>query len=201
MKRRMLLGIAAFGGLTACSRPQFFNIGWDEEVKLHDGRVIVVNLKFTYERLDRFSEYGKAILRDTVLTFDAGQPLGRVLQVFKRMRPVALDQSDGTWYAVIEPRGAGDSPTISGQDWGPMQNGQGHRTLKLTPNGFKVMPIDEFPNQLIEFNLLREYGPLEELARFNGRLVDLSAKASYSAVHNIHPDLLRLTKPRRVTTN
>lgn len=201
MKRRMLLGIAAFGGLTACSRPQFFNIGWDEEVKLHDGRVIVVNLKFTYERLDRFSEYGKAILRDTVLTFDAGQPLGRVLQVFKRMRPALLNQLDGTWYAVIEEIGAGGSPTISGQDWGPMQTGQGQRTIKLAPNGFTVIPIQEFPDQLVECNLLRDYAPIEELARFDRRLVDLNAKASYSNLYRTHPDDVRLVKPQLKQTN
>lgn len=201
MNRRAILSLATLAGLTACSRSQFFNIGWDEEVKLHDGRVIVVNFKFTYERLDRFSDYGRAILRDTVMTFDAGQPLGRVSQAFKRMQPVALDQQDGVWYAVIEPRGAGDSPTISGQDWGPMQNGQGQRTVKLTLGGVKVIPIDEFPDQLIEFNLLREYGPLDELARFDKRLVDLGTKASYRAMHNIHPDLVRLTKPRHPTAN
>ena len=29
---------------------RFFDIAWDEEVQLHDGRVILVHVKQTYER-------------------------------------------------------------------------------------------------------------------------------------------------------
>ena len=201
MKRRALFGIATLGLLGACSYPPFFSIAWDEEVGLHDGRVIVVNLKFTYERLDGSSEYGQAILRDTVMTFDAGQELGRVSQVFKRMRPVTLDQYQGTWYSVIETSGAGDSPTISGQDWGQLTTEQGQRTIKLTPGGFVPIPIPEFPDQLIELNLMRDHDPLEELARFNGRLIDLNTKAAYIDLHPTHPLDIQLKKPNHATTN
>ncbi len=201
MKRRALLGAAALGALGACSRSKFFKLAWDEEAKLHDGRVIVVNLKFTYERLDVFSEYERAILRDTEMTFDSGSPLGRVSQMFRRMRPLSLDQRAGTWYTVIEARGAGDSPTISGQDWGPSQTREGRRTTKLVATGFVPIPIAEFPNELVEFNLLREHDPLEEVSRFNGRLVDLEIKAAYNALHPNHPADVRLAKPLHAQPN
>lgn len=195
MKRRTLMTLAGVFPFAACSRRQFFNLGWNEEVKLHDGRVIVVDFKFTYERLDRTSEYGQAILRDTVMTFDSGPPLGRISQVFKRMRPVALNLYQGVWYAVIEKRGAGDSPTISGQDWGQMTTGEGQRTAKLTSNGFVPIPIAEFPDQLVELNLMRDHDPLAELAQFNDHHIDLRSKASYIALHPTHPADIRLKKP------
>lgn len=151
MNRRTLIATCvATSVTTGCYYPQYFDVAWDEEVQLHDGSVIVVNFKFTHERLDRFSRYGSAGLRDTTMSFDAGPPHGRVTQTFKRMQPVLLNRYDGVWYAVIVPRGAGDSPTITGQDWGPMQNGEGQWPLKLSAQGvFQPMRLEDFPDAIV----------------------------------------------------
>jgi hypothetical protein len=50
MKRRTILGgLVAAPLLSGCIWPREFDLEWDEEVQLHDGRVIVVHLKHTYE--------------------------------------------------------------------------------------------------------------------------------------------------------
>lgn len=187
--------------LTGCYYSQYFDVTWDEEVKLHDGSVIVVNFKFVHERLSRFSKYDRAILRDTTMTFDAGPPYGRVTQTFNRMQPVLLNKYEGEWYAVIVPRGAGDSPAVSGQDWGPWQNANGQWPLKLVSSAFKTVQIAEFPDAIISQNLVRNVPP-EEMASYDGKRVDLDgAKAMLVAKHVLHPDDRVLKKPKSSTSN
>ena len=45
--------------MNGCLYDRWFDLEWDEEVLLSDGRVIVVHLKQTYERLSQsLSRYG-----------------------------------------------------------------------------------------------------------------------------------------------
>jgi hypothetical protein len=37
--------------ITACLWDRYFVLSWDEEVQLHDGRVIIVKLRHTYEKV------------------------------------------------------------------------------------------------------------------------------------------------------
>jgi hypothetical protein len=64
---------------------RFFELGREEKVQLHDGRVIVVKRKQTYERLgSSFIRYGGTIIRrDSTLSLDAGGNIGVVTQLFK----------------------------------------------------------------------------------------------------------------------
>jgi hypothetical protein len=197
MNRRTAITTAlALPALTGCYYDQYFEVSWDEEVKLHDGRVIVVKLKFFYERLSRTSKYGKAILRDTELSFDAGLPRGRVTQLFKRVRPVMLDQFEGIWYVVLQGLGGSDSPKTSGQDWGETQNFYADRIARLGSSGFEAIPIHELPKPLDNKNLLHDYAPVEEWVAFGGRLVDLNTKATYSAKYRPHPSDAKLIRTR-----
>jgi hypothetical protein len=201
MNRRTVLATAfALASLVGCYYGQYFDVSWDEEVKLHDGRVIVVKLKFYNERLDRLSKYGRTILRDTELTFDAGPPRGRVTQLFKRVKPVMLDQVDGTWYVVLQGRAGSDSPRISGQDWGSMQNFNGDRVARLGQAGFEPISMHALPPQLQQKNLLHDYAPDEELATFEGTLVDLRKKEAYSAKYPPHPEDAKLLRPNAAST-
>lgn len=202
MNRRTALTTAlALPALTGCYYGQYFDVNWDEEVKLHDGNVIVVNFKFTHERTNRLSKYDRAMLRDTTMTFDAGPPHGRISQTFNRMQPVLLNKYEGDWYAVIVPRGAGDNPGVTGQDWGPMQNGDGQWPLKLTGAAFKPIPIAEFPDAIINQNLVRNVPP-EEMASYDGKRIDLDgAKKMLMTKHVLHPDHRTLKKPQPSKTN
>jgi hypothetical protein len=195
-RRTALITAVALPTLTGCYYPQYFDVTWDEEVKLHDGSVIVVNFKFTHERLSRFSKYDRAMLRDTTMSFDAGPPRGKVSQTFKRMQPVLLNKYQGEWYAVIVPRGSGDSPNLTGQDWGPWQNDRGQWPLKLTSNGFKTMPIAEFPEAIISLNLVRNVLPME-MALLDRKHIDLPGrKAELIQKHVLYQEDKTLKKPQ-----
>jgi hypothetical protein len=195
-RRTAVTATLALPALTGCYYPQYFDVTWDEEVKLHDGSVIVVNFKFTHERLSRFSKYDRAMLRDTTMSFDADPPHGKVSQTFKRMQPVLLNKYQGEWYAVIESRGAGYNYHLTGQDWGPMQNAHGQWCLKLTSSSFKTIPMTEFPDAIINQNLVRNVPPME-MASLDGKRLELAGgKARLVEKHVLHPDHKTLKKPQ-----
>lgn len=106
MKRSLMyvlggLAIVAVLGVTKVVSfgfyPQFFDIEWDEEVQLHDGRMIVVHVKRTFERRSKFDRW-LAHDRDTEISFDAGSPLGRFHRNFERYNVKMIEQRDGNWY-------------------------------------------------------------------------------------------------------
>ena len=79
---------------------RFFDIAWDEEVQLHDGRVIVVHVKRTFERrslTDRWLGHD----RDTEITFDAGPPWGKFSRNFQNYDVKMIEQKDGNWYVAL----------------------------------------------------------------------------------------------------
>lgn len=81
--------------------PQFFDIAWDEEVQLHDGRMIVVHVKRTFERRSRTDKW-LGHDRDTEITFDAGPPWGNISRVFKRYDVTMIEQREGKWYFGLQ---------------------------------------------------------------------------------------------------
>ncbi|MFS2036832.1 hypothetical protein ACEN8I_22610 [Polaromonas sp. CT11-55] len=81
--------------------PRFFDISWDEEVQLHDGQVIVVHVKRTFERRSR-SDRWLAYDRDTEVTFDAGPPWGRISRNFERYDVNMIENRDGRWYFGLD---------------------------------------------------------------------------------------------------
>lgn len=180
--------------LSSCTYERFFFISWDEEIKLYDGTIIVVNFNFKHERLNNSSKYEHSILRDTTISFDAGAPFGRITQEFRRMQPVLINRYQGAWYAVITPRGLGDNPYVTGQDWGEIQNKNGQWPLKLTSEGFKTIRLAEFPSEIVVMNLLTSTPTLEEVA-LNGKLLKLDGvKGDLTKKHPLHPDLQQLNK-------
>lgn len=67
MRRCLLLSGLTAPLLTGCLWPRFFDIGWEEEVQLHDKRL---------ESL-AFDRFGKVIFRKTEFSFDAGPGIGQ----------------------------------------------------------------------------------------------------------------------------
>jgi hypothetical protein len=121
MKRRTFTAaVIASPLLSACIYDQFFDIEWDEEVLLHDGRVIVVHVKNTYERRGKgFKQYDetKITFRHKELIFES-EPGKRV--TFKTRMPVAyLGQFEKDWYVVIAGQGPyGNYPDEMPDHWG-----------------------------------------------------------------------------------
>jgi hypothetical protein len=93
------VGLAALFGyvLVFDLYSRHFSIEWDEEVKLHDGRVIVAHVKRTFERLHRFDRW-EGIYRDTDLEFDAGPPRNIVRMHLKRYQVDMVEFEGGNWY-------------------------------------------------------------------------------------------------------
>jgi hypothetical protein len=87
--------------LSGCIYGQYFDIEWDEEVLLHDGRMIVVHVKRTFERRSRFDRWD-GIYRDTEVTFDAGAPFGRYRRKFLRYQVNMIEAKNGFWYLALE---------------------------------------------------------------------------------------------------
>jgi hypothetical protein len=81
--------------------PRYFDIQWDEEVQLHDGRVIVVHVKRTFERRSRTDRW-LAFDRDTEVTFDIGPPMGRITRNFERYDVNMIENKDGNWYFGLD---------------------------------------------------------------------------------------------------
>ena len=92
-RRGLLMAAITAPLLSACSRSRTFDLAWEEEVQLHDGRVITAKLKYGYERLGSlltFDRYEPSILRTKELAFDAGPLIGRFTQFFLRLPRSAL---------------------------------------------------------------------------------------------------------------
>lgn len=87
--------------LAGCVYGQYFDIEWDEEVLLHDGRMIVVHVKRTFERrslTDRWLGHD----RDTEITFNAGAPWGKFSRKFERYDVTMIEQQDSNWYFGLQ---------------------------------------------------------------------------------------------------
>jgi hypothetical protein len=185
--------------LTGCFWPRFFDLAWDEEVQLHDKRVIVVKVKYTYERLDSgltFNRYEPSILRNAELSFDAGAPIGVVTQLFIHQRPMLLDSLGGEWFVVLQGR-AGQAV----QDWGMDQNGNGQRTAHLVGTSFKPTPISRLPAWMSAANILMDYAPKDELATFNATRLTLTQKSLYMQKYPLAPIDMRIERPRSNLTS
>lgn len=97
----ILLVLAAGYVLRFGLYPRYFDIEWDEEVQLHDGRVIVVHVKRTFERRARFEQW-LAHDRDTEISFDAGPPWGKFKRKFERYDVTMVEQHEGNWYFGLQ---------------------------------------------------------------------------------------------------
>jgi hypothetical protein len=199
MNRRTVLAMAGSAPLLgACFYDRYFDIEWDEEVLLHDGRVIVVHLKYRFERLHReFTRYGGAIVpRDATLTFDAGGDVGQVTQLFKGLHPVYLGQHNGTWYAVLSGgyyAGARETP---GQDWGDFEGPYGQWAVKLVGKQFQPISKLDLPDEVQEYNMLWLNGTIQEHVGFDGTTISLDQKNGWKALHPLDVSSVRIIKPK-----
>jgi hypothetical protein len=197
-RRVLLLAVASAPLLNGCLYDRWFDLEWDEEVQLHDGRVIVVHLRHTYERIQQgFTRYGGTIMsRDTTLTFDAGGASGKVTQLFKGFDPLFIGQDRGAWYAVIYGNYYYKSQEIPGQDWGELEGPYDQWAVKLAGKNFVPISMLELPASFQEPNMLLLYGRAEEHAQFAGKTVTLTDKAAWKTLHPPGYADVRITRPK-----
>jgi hypothetical protein len=178
-RRNLLLVGASTPMLNGCFYDRFFSISFEEEVQLHDKRVIVVKRKKIYERLSQgILPYGGTnISRDEEISFDAGGSVGVVTQLFKGFRSLMLDQLDGVWYYVMFGGYYGRSQEIPGQDWGkPVGNFDWH-VLNLVGHKWIPISVDKFPQIFQKPNMHVLRGLPDEQVEFNGKKLTLKDKA------------------------
>ena len=173
-RRKVIASLLTLPLLGGCY-PQYFDLGWDEEVTLHDGSIITAKLNFKYERRSRNTRYELAMIRDTTLSFDAGPPFGRITQVFVRVQPMLLNSFEGSWYLVIRQRGGDSISREATKQWGDSESGYFEWPLKLTNTGFKSIPLAEFPDPINKLNLVA-YATPEKMAEFNGQLLQINGQ-------------------------
>jgi hypothetical protein len=103
MRRAVAIGAAglaliALYVLTFGLFPRYFVMGWDEDVRLRDGRTIAVHIDRTFERSGLRLARWEGTYRDTEISFDAGEPLGKVKKRFDRYQVNMIETANGRWY-------------------------------------------------------------------------------------------------------
>ena len=181
MRRRNLLVCGLASPLVlGCTPQRWFTIGWDEQVQLLDSRVVVVKVKYTYQRLGSllsFNRYAPSILRATDFSFAAASPAANFGQSFERHRVNTLQPIDGHWYLVLEQRA--DDLRNGKELWGRDGDGNGHKFFRLDSTGLTPVAINVFSDAMASPNLLMDMAEADVLATFDGTLVTLQQKADY----------------------
>lgn len=199
-RRHIVVSALSTPLIAGCLWPRFFDIGWDEEVQLHDGRTILVRVKYTYERLGNslLDRYDKSILRNTEFSFDAGPGIARFSQLFQKHRVNHLEYLNGQWYLLLQTRGEAlmlKSETGWKEDWGRAQTSSGYKCWTLSKQGFVPASLHDLPKEMLNINMLMDYAPVRALAALDGTRVSLSQKAELARRHPLNPSDLHLARP------
>lgn len=201
MNRRKFLGTSAIASLlSGCFWERDFDLSWEEEVQLHDGKIIVVKFKHTYERLHQeFDRYAGAILRDTEISFDAGGMTGKVSQLFKGFHPMFLGQHEEVWYCVLYGGYYNRSRELPGQDWGELEGPYGQWAIKLVERKWIPISMSKLPQVFQQPNILILKGDVDEHAKFSGTRVTLQDKQAWLNKHPYDYGDIRLTRPTKAS--
>lgn len=172
MSRRSLLALAgSVPLLSGCFYDQFFDIEWDEEVQLHDGRIIIVHVKRTYERLGGIRTRWEGVHRDTEISFDAGGKIGRITKKFQRYDVTFLHQKADKWYVgLVETTG---TPPVK---WINFET----PFLALQPDGeWTKERLENFPAEFVKYNVMPDTPDSKGIAKFNGTRLTNSEKVAH----------------------
>ena len=183
--------------LSGCFYGNRFELEWDEEVMLPGGRVTVVHLKYSYQRLHQgFTPYGGTnLLRDSTMTLQTGGRYGAVTQHFKGFHPMFLGEHGGEWYAVLRGSYYAKSRNIPGQDWGELEGPYGQWAIKLVDGKWKPISMTRLPEAFQSPNILHLYGTAEDHAAFKGKRVTLEDKNAWLRKHPLGYSDMALTRP------
>jgi hypothetical protein len=164
--------------------PWRFELAWDEEVQLHDKRIINVHIARSYERHSLLSRQHSTRLATTI-SFDAGPPFGRFSHRFAPEDVALIDQYQQVWYFVAAPaagalQAGGQAPAF----W-TLQPGQ---PLQQAGRGNKL------PEAFTRWNVMPATPDAETLAKFDHTRLSLAQKMRHWATHprNDGGDVIRL---------
>lgn len=179
MNRRHLLtgALAVTTSLAGCgySYTSEYPLSWDEEVLLHDGRMIVVRVTRYFTRTIDFPFFTtQYILRDMEIEFDAGPPWGRYRRRFVGYSWVAMiERKGGHWYlAIYGDPGKHRLTSPSCPIW--ILPSEGAERAAASWDEVPAFPLH---------NLLPYAGPRAEFFRFGGTTLTWEAKLKYWRDH------------------
>jgi hypothetical protein len=194
MKRRTLLtaslvGVVPILGCTSEPLSPTFEFSWDEQVQLLEGRVIVVKIVRSYQRMNLSrGAYDEPILsRGSEVTFDSESTYGVVTQKFLGFRPMFLDRLNGSWYLGLIGGSQGKSELIDGQNWGKFRKHGENNMAKLIEGKWTPIPMAEFPDTFKLPNVLVLYGTAKEHSKFDKKLVTLEMKNRWLEEYPLSP--------------
>lgn len=168
------LGVLAIGAMIYINQngiyPRYFDIAWDEEVQLHDGRVIVVHVRRTFERLSGFNRW-RGVHRNTEITFDAGGDLGRISRKFQRYDIDFLHNKNNDWYLALGVTTG--TPPIELITWEKS-------VLVLWADGTQTsINKAELPSEFRYFNIMPVTPSIAGVAKFDGRKLSIAEKTEH----------------------
>jgi hypothetical protein len=101
----LVAAVLAIGGSSAYEKywksRQMFEISWDEEVRMTNGKSIVVHVKRTFARRS-YTDPWLALDRDTEITFDSGPPRGVFRRNFQNYDVTMIENEGGNWYIGLQ---------------------------------------------------------------------------------------------------
>lgn len=164
---------------TACQKDygQYFDIEWDEEVELHNGRIIIVHVKRTFERVRHMRYYRWRGMREaTEISFDAGGQIGFYKKKFIGYDVSSINFNRGTWYIKLR----GLDRVLSKRD-----------AREIVKQMIPVWIIESDDTEraaeswsevpyFTKLNMMRVVPDTESISKFNGKFLTIDFKKAYS---------------------
>ena len=178
MNRRTFSSAALAAPLmSSCSYDRYFDIEWDEEVLLHDGRVILVHVKRSYDRRnntsERYPEHPRLVSMG--FSFDTGHK--KIFQhTFLGGALHFLDEKDDKWYIGYNADYADPSVQIGNRNIYPhvaILNADG--SLQK-PNSWNDIPLE-----IKNANILPDTPNSKVISVFNGKRLTHAQKMAHWA--------------------
>lgn len=178
--------------------PRNFDIAWDEEVQLHDGRVIVVHIKNTYRRLGfRLYQYDDAIATHGEIAFDSESKFGTIVLRTGLGVPF-IDLIDDQWYIVLSGQGPDNRPEEPGEFWGHDFTQTEKRLAVLRDGKFVPSAWELAPNSIQNRNLLFTGMSIKELVDISKKRITLDIKQQLKIQYPPHPEAREISRPLRM---
>lgn len=155
--------------------PYRFELAWDEEVQLHDKRIINMHIKRSYERHSLLSQWD-GVHRATEVSFDAGPLFGPFSARFSPDDVALIDQDQQVWYFATV-RSPGMGANRSGDRSPPFF------TLKPGAGLAEAARGEKLPDVFVRWNVMPAMPDAAGLVKFNNTQLRLADKMRHWAAH------------------
>lgn len=170
-RRHLMLSLMGMSGLPGCGDryPADFSLEWDEEVALHDGRVILVHIRRYFWRRNQRVQWN-ALYMGTDIEFDMGPPRGLYRRNFPGYQVIMIDRQGSDWYLELIKTGGGVGPR-------PALVDERFPVLIVSDDGSERAATSwrDVPSELV-VNIQLCTDDFDDMSRLNGKVLKLSDK-------------------------